>query len=195
METRAMYSKLLIIGLILTQVSGCVSVVAVGAAGTAAVSSSDRRTLGTQIDDKTITARVSTAINKIADVEENADISVHVYNSQVLLTGQAKTQTLIDQATIAAETVEQVSKVHNQIRLGDPIATTSTINDIWLSTKIRTIMTTDSQVPMLKLDLIVEDSEVFIMGRLTKEEATATVELVRNVDGVTKVIRVMELIN
>jgi osmotically-inducible protein OsmY len=190
-----MYSKLLIIGLILTQVSGCVSVVAVGAAGTAAVSSSDRRTLGTQIDDKTITARVSTAINKIADVEENADISVHVYNSQVLLTGQAKTQTLIDQATIAAETVEQVSKVHNQIRLGDPIATTSTINDIWLSTKIRTIMTTDSQVPMLKLDLIVEDSEVFIMGRLTKEEATATVELVRNVDGVTKVIRVMELIN
>lgn len=190
-----MFGKILILGLILTQISGCVSVVAVGAAGTAAVSSSDRRTLGTQIDDKTMTARVSTAINKIPNVEENADISVHVYNGQVLLTGQARTQALIEQATVATQSIGQVAKIHNQIRLGEPIATTSTINDIWLSTKIRTIMTTDSKVPMLKLDLIVEDSEVFIMGRLTKEEATATVELVRNVDGVTKVIRVMELFN
>jgi osmotically-inducible protein OsmY len=48
---------------------------------------------------------------------------------------------------------------------------------------------------MLRLDLIVEDSEVFIMGRLTKTEASAAVELVRNVTGVTKVIRVMELVN
>jgi osmotically-inducible protein OsmY len=190
-----MFARLIILGLILTQISGCVSVVAVGAAGTAAVSSSDRRTLGTQIDDKTMTARVSTAINKIENVEENADISVHVYNGQVLLTGQAKVQALIDQATVATQSIEQVAKIHNQIRLAEPIATTSTINDIWLSTKIRTIMTTDNDVPMMKLDLIVEDSEVFIMGRLTKAEATATVELVRNVDGVTKVIRVMELIN
>jgi osmotically-inducible protein OsmY len=181
--------------LTLTQITGCVTAAAVGAAGTAAASNADRRTLGTQIDDKTITARVSTAINKIQDVEENADISVHVYNSQVLLTGQARTQALIDEASKATESVPQVSKIHNQIRLGEPIPATSTLNDIWLSTKIRTMMTADRGVPMLKLDLIVEDSEVFIMGQLTKQEATATVELVRNVEGVTKVIRVMELIN
>lgn len=177
------------------QISGCASIVAVGAAGTAATTTSDRRSLGTQIDDKTITARVSSAINKIPLVEENADISVNVYNSQVLLTGQALTQLLIDDATKAAESVQQVTKVHNQIRLGQPIPATSTINDIWLGTKIRTLMSTDESVPLLKLDLIVEDSEAFIMGQLTKQEATATVELVRNVTGITKVVRVMELIN
>ncbi|MFT4653399.1 MAG: osmotically-inducible protein OsmY [Kangiellaceae bacterium] len=187
--------KLLLLSFIVSQLSGCVSAVAVGAASTAAASNSDRRTLGTQIDDKTMTARVSNAINKIPSVEENADISVHVYNSQVLLTGQARTQEIIAQATRAAQSVGQVSKIHNQVRLGEPIATGSTINDIWLSTKIRTIMATDSRVPLLKLDLIVEDSEVFIMGQLTKQEATATVEVARNVDGVTKVIRVMELID
>ncbi len=48
---------------------------------------------------------------------------------------------------------------------------------------------------MLKLDVTVEDSEVFIMGLLTKEEASAAVEVARNVKGVTKVIRVMELAN
>jgi osmotically-inducible protein OsmY len=186
---------ILLLSFILTQLTGCVSAVAVGAAGTAAASNLDRRTLGTQIDDKTMTARVSTAINKIPYVEENADISVHVYNSQVLLTGQARMQEIITQATQAAESVGQATKVHNQIRLGEPIPTTSTINDIWLSTKIRALMTTDNNVPMLKLDLIVEDSEVFIMGQLTRQEATAAVELARNIDGVSKVIRVMELIN
>lgn len=190
-----MFKKLLLVGLILSSVSGCVSVVAVGAAGTAAASNSDRRTLGTQIDDKTTTARVSTAINKIVDVEENADISVHVYNGQVLLTGQARTQALIIQVAQAAGSVENVLKVHNQIRLGDPIPTTSTINDIYIGTKIRTLMAADEKVPLLKLDLIVEDSEVFIMGQLTKDEATAAVDLVRNVSGVVKVIRVMELVN
>jgi osmotically-inducible protein OsmY len=178
-----------------SQLSGCVSAVAVGAAGTAAVSNSDRRSLGTQIDDKTITARVKTAINKIPELEKDASISVHVYNSQVLLTGQARSQVLIFEVSRVAQTVNKISKIHNQIRLGEPIPTGSTVNDVWLSTKIRTVMATDGRVPMLKMDLIVEDSEVFIMGRLTKQEATATVELVRNIDGVTKVIRVMELIN
>lgn len=188
-------TSLIFICLVLSMLQGCVSVVAVGAAGTAAATSSDRRTLGTQIDDKTLNARVSSAINKIPNVEENADISVHVYNSQVLLTGQALTNELIEQATKATESVPMVSKIHNQIRLGPPIPTTSTVNDIWLSTKIRTMMTTNKDVPMLKLDLIVEDSEAFIMGQLTKKEATATVELVRNIDGITKVIRVMELVD
>jgi osmotically-inducible protein OsmY len=189
------FIKISLIFVVLSQMSACTSLVAVGAAGTAAVTTSDRRTIGTQIDDKTMTARVSTAINKIPNVEEQADISVNIYNSQVLLTGQALTQDLITQAELAAKSVEQVSKVHNQIRLGQPIATTSTINDIWLGTKIRTLMATNESVPMLRLDLIVEDSEVFIMGRLTKTEASAAVELVRNVTGVTKVIRVMELVN
>jgi osmotically-inducible protein OsmY len=56
-------------------------------------------------------------------------------------------------------------------------------------------MTADESVPLLKLDLIVEDSEVFIMGRLTKREATAAVNVARNVQGVVKVVRVMELVD
>lgn len=56
-------------------------------------------------------------------------------------------------------------------------------------------MSANERVPLLKLDLIVEDSEVFIMGMLTREEATAAVEVARNVSGVTKVVRVLELID
>ncbi|GLR72749.1 BON domain-containing protein [Agaribacter marinus] len=173
--------------------SGCASVVAVGAASTAASSASDRRTVGTQIDDKTMEARVSSAIDTIPNIDDNSAISIHVYNGQVLLTGQANQAFLIDEAERKATSIMNVKRVHNQIRLGSPIPASSTMHDIWLGTKIRTLMGTNERVPLLKLDLIVEDSEVFIMGKLTRKEALAAVDVARNVKGVTKVVRVLEL--
>ncbi len=168
---------------------------AVGTAGAAATASAtDRRTVGTQIDDKTTQSRVRSAINDIPQVKDEAAISVDVYNGQVLLTGQAPLQTMIVNVENSVSVVQNVTKIHNQIRLGSPIPATSTMNDVWLASKIKTMMLADEKIPLFKLDLIVEDSEVFIMGLLTKEEAAAAVEAARNVDGVTKVIRVMELI-
>jgi osmotically-inducible protein OsmY len=174
--------------------TGCalVTVGTVGAAATA--SATDRRTVGTQIDDKTTQSRVRSAINDIPLIKDDAAVTVDVYNGQVLLTGQAPMQTMIIEVAKAATAVQNVTKVHNQVRLGSPIPATSTMNDVWLASKIKTIMLADEQIPLFKLVLVVEDSEVFIMGLLTKEEAAAAVDAARNVDGVSKVIRVMELI-
>jgi osmotically-inducible protein OsmY len=174
--------------------TGCTAL-AVGTVGAAATTSAtDRRTVGTQIDDKTTQSRVRSAINDIPLVKEQAAVSVDVYNGQVLLTGQAPLQTMINDVETTAVKVQNVLKVHNQVRLGQPIPATSTMNDVWLASKIKTIMLADENIPLFKLDLVVEDSEVFIMGLLTKQEAAAAVEAARNVSGVTKVIRVMELI-
>ena len=193
MFSKGKFATILIIFVAFMQ-TGC-ALMAVGTAGAAATASAtDRRTVGTQIDDKTTQSRVRSAINDIPLVKDEAAVSVDVYNGQVLLTGQAPLQTMIVDVETTASVVQNVSKVHNQIRLGSPIPATSTMNDVWLASKIKTIMLADEKIPLFKLDLIVEDSEVFIMGLLTKEEAAAAVEAARNVDGVTKVIRVMELI-
>lgn len=186
-------ATILIVSVAIIQ-SGC-ALVAVGTAGAAATASAnDRRTVGTQIDDKTTQSRVRSAINDIPQVKDNADVSVDVYNGQVLLTGQAPLQSMIADIEAAAKKTTNVLKVHNQIRLGSPIAATSIMNDVWLASKIKTIMLANEDIPLFKLELVVEDSEVFIMGLLTKREASAAVEAARNVKGVTKVVRVMELI-
>jgi osmotically-inducible protein OsmY len=174
--------------------TGC-ALVTVGTVGAAAtVSANDRRTVGTQIDDKTTQSRVRSAINDIPLIKDEAAVSVDVYNGQVLLTGQAPLQGMIVDLEKMATAVQNVMKVHNQVRLGSPIPATSTMNDVWLASKIKTIMLADEKIPLFKLVLVVEDSEVFIMGLLTKAEAAAAVNAARNVDGVSKVIRVMELI-
>lgn len=192
MLSKGKVASLLVILVALMQ-TGC-AVVAVGTVGAAATSANDRRTVGTQIDDKTTQSRVRSAINNIPLIKDEAAVSVDVYNGQVLLTGQAPLQSMIVDVEKTAGLVQNVVKVHNQVRLGQPIPATSTMNDVWLASKIKTLMLADENIPLFKLDLVVEDSEVFIMGLLTKQEAASAVEAARNVQGVTKVIRVMELI-
>lgn len=184
--------KIILLFMVIINVSGCAAV-AVGAAGTAAISATDRRSVGTQLDDKTIQAKIVLRLNQDDAFDDVTDISVDVFNRQVLLTGQAGRAELIELAETYAEEVDLVSKIHNQIRLGSPIPTTSNAQDIWLATKIKTQLVADENIPAMNVSVIVEDSEVFIMGLLTRAEANAAVELIRNVKGVVKVVRVVEL--
>lgn len=176
----------------LTQ-SGC-AVVAVGAAGTvAAVSANDRRTVGTQLDDTNIAGRVAYQLALVEALRANANIRVEVYNSVVLLTGQAPTQRLRQLAVDATQKVENISKIHNQIRIGSPATASTQANDIWIASKVRAQFVTDERVPTLNVSVVVEDAEVFLMGRLTTAEANAAVDVARNVKGVKKVVRAFEL--
>jgi osmotically-inducible protein OsmY len=176
----------------LTQ-SGC-AVVAVGAAGTvAAMSANDRRTAGTQLDDTNIAGRVAYQLALVEALRANANIRVEVYNSVVLLTGQAPTQRLRQLAVDATQKVENISKIHNQIRIGSPATASTQANDIWIASKVRAQFVTDERVPTMNVSVVVEDAEVFLMGRLTTAEANAAVDVARNVKGVKKVVRAFEL--
>ena len=173
--------------------NGC-AMVAVGAVGaTAASVSNDRRTAGTQLDDFNAQNTASRLIGKLAGTEQPANIEVTVYNKVALLTGQAPSQADIKQAEAEVRSIGYISKVHNQIRIGQPIATSSELYDRWLATKIRTKILASEKVPTSQISIIVEDSEVFLMGLVTNQEATAAVDIARHVDGVARVVRAFEI--
>lgn len=171
---------------------GCV--VAVGAAGAVAAKvANDRRTVGTQLDDQNADTAVSYQWSKSDTLKEQANLQVDVYNGVALLTGQAPTQGLIDEAVRRAQEVGYLKKIHNQIRIGEPIGAGTQANDIWLASKVRAKIVADERVPALQVKVVVQDSEVFLMGRLTNLEATAAVDIARNVTGVARVIRAFEI--
>lgn len=188
--------KILTLGLacvMLGQLSGC-AVVAVGAVSATAVSvSNDRRTAGTQLDDFNAQNTASRLIGKQDTLTEAANIEVTVYNKVALLTGQAPSQADIKLAEEQVRSIAYISKIHNQIRVGQPIATSSELYDRWLATKIRTKILASDNVPTSQISIVVEDSEVFLMGLVTNQEATAAVDIARHVDGVSRVIRAFEI--
>ncbi|MBT0585459.1 BON domain-containing protein [Alteromonas oceanisediminis] len=195
MRGRTILKSLICAGVVASTLlqSGC-AVVAVGAAGTvAAVSANDRRTVGTQLDDTTMQGKIAFEMSRDEVLKEQANIQVKVYNKVALLTGQAPNEALKQSAVAAAQRVEHISKIHNQIRIGSPISATTQANDIWLASKIRAQFVTDERVPTLNVDVVVENSEVFLMGMLTTQEANAAVDIARNVKGVTRVTRAFEL--
>ena len=67
-------------------------------------------------------------------------------------------------------------------------------NDIWLASKVRAKILASENVPALQISVVVQDSEVFLMGRLNNAEATAAVDIARNVTGVARVVRAFEII-
>ncbi|NDV90264.1 BON domain-containing protein [Alteromonas sp. 345S023] len=179
--------------LVVMQLQGCVA--AFGAAGAmAAKVANDRRTVGTQLDDQNAGRAVAYQWAKSDALKAQTNLQADVYNRVLLLTGQAPSQALIDEAVERAQSVSYIKKIHNQIRIAEPIGAGTQANDIWLASKVRAKIIADERVPALQIKVIVQDSEVFLMGQLTNLEATTAVDIARNITGVARVVRAFEII-
>jgi osmotically-inducible protein OsmY len=172
---------------------GC-AVAVVGAGAVAAKSVTDRRTVGTQIDDTTASSQISFRWGQDNELSESANLQANVYNGVALITGQAPTQTMIKRAESIAKSIPHIVKVHNQIRKGMPIEASSQANDIWIGSKVKAQLLAAEEVPSIQIKVVVENGEVFLMGKLSSAEATRAVEITRNVNGVKRVVRALELI-
>jgi osmotically-inducible protein OsmY len=189
LKSRNIYIPLLLATTLLLQ--SCVGLL-IGA-GVGAVSvAHDRRTIGTQVDDRTTAGRISTAISNDVAINEQSNISVQVFNGTALLVGQAPTQALIQQAESLASSVKNIKKLHNQIRLGSPIPASVVANDVWIASKIKTKLIADKRIDGLHIEIEVENGEVFLMGLVSEQESNIAVEITRNISGVKQVIKAFE---
>ncbi|HEU0198844.1 MAG TPA: BON domain-containing protein [Burkholderiaceae bacterium] len=74
------------------------------------------RTVGTTIDDATLTARVKTQLMKADNLNWN-DINVNTYRGTVSLSGFVPTEEMAERAVKAAQSVEGVQAVKNDMRV------------------------------------------------------------------------------
>ena len=73
-------------------------------------------TLGTKVDDATVTGRVKTALLAEPNIQ-SADISVVTFKGEVQLSGFVNSQAQIDQAAQIARTTEGASAVKNELKI------------------------------------------------------------------------------
>ncbi|MGO4890862.1 BON domain-containing protein [Flavobacterium sp. W21_SRS_FM6] len=176
---------------VLISMQGCAALV-VGAGVGAASAAHDRRTLGAQVDDKTSASRISVALSEVDALKNQTSITVQVFNGTALLVGQAPTNELIQLAQTTASSVNNIKKLHNQIRLGSPISTGDAAKDVWLASKVKTLLLADKRIDGLNIEIEVENGEVFLMGLVSQQEADIAVDITRNIDGVKQVVKAFE---
>ncbi|MDC9595797.1 division/outer membrane stress-associated lipid-binding lipoprotein [Xenorhabdus anantnagensis] len=174
---------------------GCIGAAVVGSAAFATKAGSDPRTIGQQVDDTTLEARVSTAISKDPQIKAQARVVATVYQNKVLLTGQSPNMALAEQAKQIASKVEGTKAVYNEIRQGNPISLGTVSSDAWLTTKVRSKILASDAVRSSSIKVVTEDSEVFLFGIVTRQEGSDAAKIASETNGVRRVTTAFTYLN
>ena len=154
----------------------------------------DRRTFSKQIDDQSIEFVAHNELNKQKALSKNTNLHVISMNGTVLIIGQAPNSYLRDLAIKTIQDVPDIVTIHNQVRIGSTTAITTQSNDIWLTSKVKSALLANAEVNAKDIKVVTENSEVFLLGLVTQQEADIVVEITRNINGVSRVFKAFEYI-
>jgi osmotically-inducible protein OsmY len=171
--------------------SACAPLV-VGGAVMGGMMATDRRTTGTQVEDEGIELR---AVNRIREtLGDRAHVNVTSFNRQVLLTGEVPTAQ--DRATVdqIVAGVNNVRSVVSDLAVMPSTSLGQRSNDVLITGKVRASFVDAKDVFASAYKVVTERNVVYLMGLVTPREATRATEIARGVGGVSKVVRVFEMI-
>lgn len=179
----------------MTMLQGCIGAAVVGSAAIATKSATDPRSVGQQVDDGTLEARVSGELNKDKDITGKARIIATAYKGNVLLSGQSPDLSWAERAKQIAAKVDGTSAVYNEVRQGEPVDLGTASKDTWLTTKIKSKILTSDTVKSSNVKVITENGEVFLLGVLTRQEGDAAAKIASETDGVRRVTTAFTYLN
>lgn len=173
--------------------SGCAPLLVGGAAVGGTMVATDRRSSGVQLEDETIELKANQRIRTA--VGDRTHVNVTSYQRQVLLTGEVHREA--DKATVeaAVQKIDGVKSVVNDLAVMWPTSTSERSRDLLLAGKVKATLVDASGLASGAFKIVVERGVVYLMGRVTEEEATRAIDLARAVPGAAKVVRLVEVIS
>jgi osmotically-inducible protein OsmY len=170
---------------------GCAPLAVTAAAG-GALMATDRRSAGTYIEDEQIEWRVYA---RLREGFAGSHVNATSYNRRVLLTGEAPTEEMKKQVDDAVRGLLNVREVVNELKVAGASSLASRGNDSLITTNVKARMVNNGKFSPSHVKVVTEANAVFLMGMLTQAEADAAVEIARNGQGVSRVVKVFEYTN
>ena len=157
-------------------IQGCVPLMIGGAAATTGIVAVDRRTVGQQVEDKTIEIKVANSIRtKFGDSlgnDRKAEIT-----------------------QIASQT-QSVKSVSNQVNVVKETASFGELsNDTWITSKVMTTLATTNEIPSRTIVVATDRSVVYLMGLVTQREGDLAAAAAAQVSGVKRVDKLFQVIS
>ncbi|MHB8534415.1 MAG: BON domain-containing protein [Sulfuricaulis sp.] len=191
-----MFKRLLILALAggaLLLMQACAPLLVAGGA-TAAVAASERRTLGSFVDDESIEIQARKTITD-SDLGDDVHVDITSMNGIVLLSGEATTAEQRDRVVALVRPIPGIRRIVNEIRVAEPSAFASRTNDSWITGKVRAQMLGIKNLQSRQVKVVTENSVVYLMGLVTKQEGDLAAEAARSVGGVQRVVKLFEYID
>lgn len=171
---------------------GCAPLIVGGAVAGGAMVAVDRRHADIMATDERIEIQATNRINEL--FKDKGHINVTSFNRQVLLTGEAPTDALKQEAERAAATTPEVKTVINELVIGPPSELGARSNDTYITSLVKSRFVTAQKFNPIYVKVVTERATVYLMGLVTKREADDATQIARTTSGVKRVVRVFEYI-
>lgn len=186
--TKANYLKnTLFLFVIFLALSGC---------GTTPVAA-DPRSLSTINDDQSL--RHQLKIKFAADPDfQKSHVTAASYNHNVLLIGETPISSVRVKAEKIARDFSKVRRIYNEIRIINESNTahvTQTSRDAWITTKVKTLLIANLGLAASGVKVITEHGSVYLLGKLSHEQAALAISVARQVSHVQRVVKLFEYTN
>jgi osmotically-inducible protein OsmY len=171
---------------------GCAPLVIGAVAAGTAIVATDRRSTGTQLDDKSIQIRVA---NELTEALRGNDIHINVnsFERRVLLTGEVPTEALKVQAGTVASRSKDVRLVNNELVVATPSTFSERTNDNTLGTRVRAAFVNTKEIAFNSIDIVTERRTIYLMGVVTQKEGDVAAYVASRVSGVQQVVKLFDV--
>jgi osmotically-inducible protein OsmY len=189
MRARFLFLTILLGATALAQ--GCAPVIVAGGA-TAAVAATDRRSVGTQLDDENIELTARRKLNDDNRLGDEVHVNITCFNGTMLLTGEAATAEQRDIVVSLVRIIQGVKNLVNEISVTEPTVFANRVHDSWITGQVKTRMLGTENLKATRIKVVTERSIVYLMGLVSHREADLATEDARSVSGVKRVVRLFE---
>lgn len=180
-----------------TLLSGCAPMIFGAAAVGTAATIHDRRPANVILDDQQIELEAITALLRNADVRDRSQISATSYNRTLLLTGNADTAEVGQEAAALVSRIGKVQRVVDEVRVGPRLDIRRQAEDTFITGRVKTDLI-GVRLPGFdptRVKVVTNDGVVFLMGLVSPAEADAAAERASYVPGVKRVVKLFEYVD
>lgn len=181
------YYRLLVL---IVSVTGVLSFTGCNKTQEDASKSATRTTVGTEIDDSIITAKVKSKLLADSDIK-GFDLKVETHKGDVQLSGFVDNQAQIDRAIMITRSLEGVKNVDNRVSLKSNSVTTMGIkvDDSIVTSKVKSSFLADPDIKSLDIAVVTHNGEVQLSGFVNNQtQIDRAIDVARRTEGVHNVI-------
>ena len=171
----------------------CVPTMMVGGGVVGSMAATDRRTFGSQTEDRTIGFKGESIADAI--VGNQGHVSVTSFNRLVLITGEVPNEGMKTRVASEVAQIQNVRNVVNELEIASPSSLSSRSNDSLITAKVTASFFDAKDLYSNSLKTITERGVVYLMGRVTEREGNRAAEVASGVPGVQRVVKVFEHIS
>jgi len=174
---------------LLGALQGCVPLV-IGGAAMGAAATMDRRTLGAQTEDKSITVKAEVLVPKL--VGDAGHVNIASYNRKVLLTGEVRDEAMKAKVEREVRAIENVATVINELVVAGPSSYTSRSSDALITGNVKGSLVEMKTISATSFKVVTERGIVYLMGRVTQREGDLGAKIAQSVSGVQGVVKIFD---